>query len=103
MSIGIARVGDMGEGICCIPYDDDPHPDTGSILAGAGLSNADSMGIARVGDILLSDSHSAVGIIIEGSPTVFCEGMSVARIGDHFDGCFFGEIIEGSSTVFAGG
>lgn len=100
MGINVARIGDIGEGICC---ENDDHDATGIILQGSPNVNANGLSVARLGDIVISTScgHERIGTIIQGSPTVNANGLSVARIGDIFDGCFSGTIIGGSENVFA--
>lgn len=100
MGIDAARIGDIGEGICC---EGDDHETTGTIITGSPNVNANGLSLARIGDIIITnDSHKRTGIIVGGSPTVNANGLSVARIGDIFDGCFSGQIITGSPNVYGG-
>ena len=97
----ICRLGDTGHGTCTAT--DHDHSATGTIITGAGKSLTEGSNMARVSDIIISDCHDYVGRIISGSGTVIIEGNQAARVGDYFDGKFYGTLIVGANTVFAGG
>lgn len=96
--MNVCRITDSGKGTCCVKQS---HPATGKIVTGASSVYAESLQVARSGDILLSDCHKAVGKIIS-TCTVYAEGMPVACLGDFFTGCFTGKLIEGCGSVYAG-
>lgn len=82
----IARLGDAGS-----------HG--GVIVTASEDVTVNSIGVARIGDILLCSSHGPQPIVT-GSGTVFANGVGVARIGD-LAACT-AEIVTGSADVTAG-
>jgi uncharacterized Zn-binding protein involved in type VI secretion len=103
MGLQICRIGDIGEGICTGPSNDDPHTITGTIIQGSGTVMAEGSGVSRIGDIIEgNDSHKEIAVILTGSPSVFSEGGMTARIGDYFEGPDFeGTLIIGAATVYS--
>jgi uncharacterized Zn-binding protein involved in type VI secretion len=98
MGLNACRIGHIGKGICC---EGTPHSATGPIISGSPNVNTNGLAAARVSDIVISDScgHGRKGTIYDGSPKTFINGLNAARIGDPFEGCFTGELIEGSDNV----
>ena len=95
----VARIGD--------PFSTG-HPCDGTsvIAAGSGTVFANSIAVARVGDISSVHDIEVAGVCVPhavpvagGSGTVFVDGIAVARIGDPIDA---GAITGGSGNVFAG-
>lgn len=79
---------------------------TATILEHSDNVFANGIPVSRLGDAIAPHTilsgitcvpHFAV--VNEGSSTVFVNGISVARVGDSAD---LGNIIQGSSNVFAG-
>ena len=96
MGSPIARIGDMGVGVCCA------HNGcismTGKLITGAITVLAENSQVSRIGDIMLGDCGH-IGIMITGSGTVMAEGSPVVRIGDSFSGTFSGVVVSGANTV----
>ena len=95
----ICKVGDVGAGICY--GHKTPISTTGTIITGSGNIFCNGLGVATMGDTVLS-SCGHTGTIITGSGSVFCNGKGAARIGDSFDGTFKGVLITGSGDIFSG-
>lgn len=75
---------------------------TGILVEGSGNVFTNAIPQSRLNDTVLGDCGHT-GIMITGSGTVFTNGLQTSRLGDEFNGCFFGQIIEGSSNVISGG
>lgn len=92
----VCRIGDIGIGVC--PCHKNPITVVGTILTGSPNVMANSIGKARVGDLVMcSCGHPAT--IILGNWTVLAGGMAQARMGDTFQGCPVGSLIIGSPNV----
>jgi uncharacterized Zn-binding protein involved in type VI secretion len=97
----VARINDLFSGTCCC-HDDPPCIHTmGMIIVGSYNVVANSLGVARVGDIGIGFcGHMCV--VSSGSGSVVTNGIPTARIGDSVTGCIDGTIITGSPNVLAG-
>jgi hypothetical protein len=92
----VARIGDTCQGLCYAHKT--PLSVTATIQDGSSDSLADSIGIARVGDTVLT-TCGHTGTIATGSSTFLVNGIQVARVGDTTTGQFIGTIISGSEDV----
>ena len=93
----VARMGDMGYGICT-PHKD-PHMTTGMIVTSQGTVLINGMPAARMGDMVIV-GDGGVGVIVSGSANVLIGGMPMAQLGSTFVGSFTGTIISGSGNVY---
>ena len=97
---GVARVTDRTHGTCY--GHKTPISVGGTIVSGDGTVNAESLPIARIGDVVQADcGHTSV--IVTGSPKTFASGISVARLGDNVSGIYVATIISASGITFADG
>jgi hypothetical protein len=71
------------------------------VLTGAGITMANGLQMARIGDLVLGYCGH-VSVVITGSGNVITEGSPQARISDMFSGPYQGMIISGSPNVGAG-
>jgi uncharacterized Zn-binding protein involved in type VI secretion len=94
----VARLNDMSTGVCSCHKD--PISTVGFVITTSPDVFANSLGIARIGDIILA-SCGHIGIIVTGSSSVFANSINLSRIGDTTVGCFVSTIITGSSDVFS--
>ena len=106
--LDIARIGDIGLGLCygngCDDLKHGGNPVTGTIITGSSTVMANGLGMARIGDTIISNcQHAQVGIIITGSGKCYASGLGISRVGDNFEGCYGGSgdgiIITGSPNV----
>ena len=99
MGSPVARIGDVGVGICCA------HNGcismVGNLITGASTVLAENSQVSRIGDIMLGNCGH-IGIMITGSSTVVAEGSPLCRIGDQFSGIFSGVVVSGAATVISG-
>jgi uncharacterized Zn-binding protein involved in type VI secretion len=93
---GVARVGDRTFGTCFShPV---PIPIGGTIVSGAPTVIAEGLGVARLGDTVITDcGHN--GTIITGSPTVISAGAGSARLGDSVVGAYVATIISAAALT----
>jgi uncharacterized Zn-binding protein involved in type VI secretion len=98
---GLARIGDMGVGVCCCHSKPKCRHKIGFIILGSGDSQANSMGLARCGDVVLATCGHP-GVIVSGSSQTTTNSSGQAFIGSSFVGCFTGVIVSGSSDVTTG-
>lgn len=96
----VARLGDLGVGICYRHVS--PIPMSGMVAGGSGNVVCNGLGVARIGDIVIANCGH-VGTIYSGSPDVLANGLPVARLGDGFAGDFVGTIASGSADTAANG
>lgn len=92
---GIARLGDVCEGVCIYH-----GPQSGVIISASTDTFVNDMGIARLGDIVLADCGHE-GTIVSASTDTLANGMGVARLGDSVDGDFVATIVSASTDAFA--
>lgn len=64
----------------------------GRIGSGSDYGTLDSMGIAKLGDMVIADC-THIGLINSGSDYHFIDGVPVAYPGDTFDGEYSGQIL----------
>jgi len=95
----LCRMTDQGFGTCT--GHTTPISTGGLIISSSGNVFCNGLGVAGVGDTVLSFCGH-VGIIVSGSGNVFRNGVNVARLGDSFVGTYTGTLIMGSSNVFSG-
>lgn len=91
---GVARIGDRTFGYCS------SHDGNflGTVIGGSSDVKANSQGIARLGDTVLSDCGHT-GTINSANASVNVNGIKAARNGDSFTGTYSGTITEGSTDV----
>lgn len=95
---GVARITDLTFGICsCHKY---PISVSGLIISGSGTTFAESLNVARIGDIVRA-SCGHTGIIITGSGIAFAESIGIARLMDITTGCYKASIVSASGTTFS--
>jgi len=102
---GVARIGDQHMGVCDHGQRCCPHNVVGVIASASGDVNANSKGVARLGDSVVHNCpHCGIGKISSASGTVNANGKGIARIGDAvtYPGGG-GKIVSASGNVFAGG
>lgn len=96
----VARVGDTVTGVCQAHSDDRPF--TGTITQGSGVLSNNSIAIARIGDVGITDCGHHFHIV-EGS-TIFTVdgGIGIARVGDAVvvDEGGYGTIVTGSDSFY---
>ena len=97
MPLGIARLTDVTFGICyCHKY---PIAISGVIISCSGTTYAESLGFARIGDIVRA-SCGHTGVIITGSGIDFAESIGVSALTDRTTGCYVSSIVSASGTTF---
>lgn len=104
MKKGIARKGDIHEGICDHGLPCCPHAVSGTIIEGSENVLTNGRNTARLNDKVIHNCpHCGTGHISSGSSSVLANGMPVARVGDKvsYPGGS-GIIITGSDNVKAG-
>ena len=99
--LGVARVGDIGVGICCGHPPAPCIPMTGTLITGATNFLSESLPVSRIGDIMIG-SCGHIGTMITGCDTFTIIGSGVCRIGDSFSGVFSGAVISGSTKFLVG-
>lgn len=95
---GIARVGDVGVGVCY--WHDEPQYYTTTFVSGAGTVMDNNLVSCVIGTI----GHSTCGhntIALSGSPDVFAENSAVHRIGDVGQNGGPYTVVSGSPDVLA--
>jgi uncharacterized Zn-binding protein involved in type VI secretion len=101
---GVARLGDLHEGICDHGQLCCPHKVAGKIVSGSGNTYANGRPIARLNDEVEHNCpHCGTGNISSASGTVKVNGMGAARLGDTvtYPGGN-GKITTAVGSVFAG-
>ena len=94
----VARIGDLGVGVCCCHCPACCISMAGTVVTGSGDDITDNSPTARLSDIVIGFcGHLAT--IVTGSSTVFTDNLNEARVGDTFVGCFTGTIVSGSPTT----
>lgn len=89
MARGAARLGDLTHGYCFHEdHDDEEGYDSnigyetlGQIITASPDSEANNRGVARVGDVVLTDCNH-ISHIITGSPNSEANNRGIARLGD---------------------
>jgi uncharacterized Zn-binding protein involved in type VI secretion len=94
---GIARLGDKTYGTCYAH--DKPLNVTGKIVSASQDTFCDTHGVARLGDMVLTECGHT-GKIISASQNVLCNELGVARLGDEVNGDYIARIISASTTTF---
>lgn len=95
--VGICRLGDVASGWCS-GHKGTPAT-TGTITSASGNVYANSVLVARNGDIVTgSCGHTGV---ITATGSVMINGYKAARVGDSFTGTFFGTLTSGSASVLS--
>jgi len=95
---GVARITDLTFGICsCHKY---PITVNGLIISGSGKTYAESLNVARIGDVVCG-SCGHTGIIISGSGIAFADSIGIARLMDVTTGCYKASIVSASGTTFS--
>ena len=96
--LGFARITDITFGICrCHIF---PLAVSGIIILGSGKTYAESLNVARIGDIVKANCGH-IGIIISGSGIAFADNIGIARLTDRTTGCYRASIISASGTTDA--
>jgi len=99
MAQPVARIGDIGIGVCTCHKS--PITVVGTIVIGSPTVTANNLGTARIGDLVMcSCGHTAT--LIMGSSTVLANGIGKSRMGDMWMGCPIGTVMVGSPTVLVG-
>ena len=100
MGLPIATLNSVTFGtVVCV---ETPFDDSGIVIQGSSNVNASGLGVARIGDMVISNS-GYVGIIVDGSNTVITNGLGTARVTSNFvSNCYIGQIITGNNTVLIG-
>lgn len=94
--LGVARITDITFGICyCHIY---PIAVNGIIISGSGKTYAESLNVARIGDIVRA-ACGHTGIIISGSGIAFADSIGISRLTDRTTGCYRASIISSSGTT----
>ena len=77
----MSRIGDIAMGICFFGV---PHPIVCTLISSSGLTTADSLGIARVGDLYTTTcpTHNPIAVSTSGSGLTTDTALAVARVGD---------------------
>ena len=78
---------------------------TGTIVTSSNKTFAGGLGVARMGDVVLSPCGHT-GVIVTASLKTYSESVGIARLGDEFgpgdtSNPFRGTIITGSSDTFS--
>lgn len=102
---GVTRIGDITIGVgshglpCC------PHVITGIVITSSPSTYAESLGMARIGDLTSHNCpHCPIGILLTGSPTTFAESIPLSRLTDVVNEvCGTGNVVTASGTTFADG
>lgn len=95
---GVARLTDITFGVCsCHKY---PISVNGIIINGSGTTFAESLNVARIGDIVHA-SCGHTGIIINGSGIAFADSIGISRLMDKTTGCYKASIVSASGTTFS--
>ena len=97
----IARETDIHEGVCTHGISCCPHNVTGTIEGHSPTTQAEGLGVARLGDEVVHDCpHCGTGYISDGCAVVTTDGLPTARLGDEvtYPGGS-GIITTGSDTV----
>ena len=89
----VARIGDIGIGICKCH---DNIRMTGKIIKGDNTRVDLNSPVARIGDTVLADCGHT-GVIVTGNFKHVDANSPIARVGDRFEGCFTGVIITGDN------
>jgi len=96
--LGVARLTDITFGVCsCHKY---PISVSGVIINGSGKTFAESLNVARIGDIVRA-SCGHTGIIITGSGIAFADSIGISRLSDITTGCYKASIVSASGTTFS--
>jgi len=96
--LGVARITDLTFGICrCHLF---PLSVGGVIISGSGKTFAESLNVARIGDIVKANCGH-IGIIISGSGIAFADSIGIARLTDQTTGCYRATIVSASGTTDA--
>lgn len=97
--LGVARLGDRTRGIC--KAHSSPKDVEGTIITASIDTMCDHFGVARNGDIILSDcGHTAT--IVTSSIMTIDNNLGVARIGDIGIGDYECTIVTASTTTLSG-
>ena len=100
---GIARVGDLTDGICYHPDHSPPLRTQGRILTSSGDVNVNNRPIARAGDLVQADCGH-ISKIITSSPDSGGNSKGIARLNDLVgDGPYEARIVTGSPDTSANG
>ncbi len=91
----VSRLGDAVTGHCSAG---DHGHQNGVIVECSPDVNANSIGVARVGDRVRANCGH-YGTIVSGASKTNANGRAIARIGDSFSGTFSGTIVAGSPNV----
>lgn len=97
MKMGVARLGDVTFGKCY--KHGAPLEITGRIISASPNTYCDNLGIARLGDTVISDCGHT-GTIVSASQVTNCNNLGVARLGDNVHGDYIATIISASTTTF---
>lgn len=89
--IGIARLGDKTVGTCKVH-----GKQNGKIIQASHDTMTDSIGTARLGDMILADCGHTAKIVTASSATIV-DSLGVARLGDRGDGTYQCTIVTASS------
>lgn len=91
----VSRLGDIVTGYCS----SGTHgSQSGVIISASSDVLANSIGVARIGDIVQAGCGHT-GTIVSGALKTNANGRAIARIGDSFSGTYSGTIVAGSPNV----
>lgn len=101
MSRPVARLGDITIGKCRHPLCAALPVVYGKIVTVSPNKNANTRGVARIGDIVLCE-NGHTGTIITGDARLRTNNRDTARVGDQFYGVYEGVILTGSPSILVG-